>query len=207
MGMIRKFITFEGIDGCGKSTQANLLYEYFASEGTPALLTKEPGGGERGSIGEKLREILLSKDSDGIALETEVYLYAADRAEHVREVIRPALAAGKVVISDRFLDSSLAYQGASGFDIEQNLAINAPALSGLMPDLTILLRTSPAAIKSRNEGKQEDRIEARDSAYHEKVAEFYDALAERFAGRFAPFDAALPAQELHKMIVERCKAL
>jgi dTMP kinase len=201
-----RLISFEGIDGCGKSTQAKLLHERFLSEGVPTLLTKEPGGAR---LGEALRKILLGDKNLNMAIETEVYLYAADRAEHVREVILPALAAGKTVVTDRFLDSSLAYQGALGFDVEKNLAINAPALAGVLPDLTVLLKISPedAAKRNRNERKLPDRIEARAPAYHEKVAEIYAALSERFSERYFTVDASLPAEELHEKIAERCKAL
>jgi dTMP kinase len=199
-----RLISFEGIDGSGKSTQAKLLYEHFLREGVPTLLTKEPVGAR---LGEIMREILLADRSLNMAIETEVYLYAADRAEHVREVILPALAAGKTIVTDRFLDSSLAYQGALGVDVEKNLAINATALAGVLPDLTVLLKIPPKAAKRRNERGAADRIEARTPAYHEKVAEIYDALAERFSKRYFTLDASLPAEELHGKIAERCKAL
>ena len=136
-----KFITIEGTDGSGKSTQIGLLMDYLNKKGVDVLFTREPGGTP---IGEKIREIILDVNNREMAPETEALLYAASRSQHVREKIIPAVEAGKIVICDRFVDSSLAYQGAArGMGMETIMEMNRAALWGIMPDLTVFFDLSP----------------------------------------------------------------
>ena len=169
------FITFEGPDASGKTTQIKLLEEYLIEKkGITPLMTREPGGTP---ISEKIRDIILDKANSEMSPVTEALLYAASRAQHVQEVIVPALEAGRVVISDRFLDSSIAYQGY-GRDMGSIIAdINAPATGGLEPDLTIFLKTDPAHMRSRRSAADEDRMDAQRLDFHMKVLEGYCAIA------------------------------
>lgn len=169
--------------------------------GERALLVREPGGTE---LGERLRELL--KDQR-VAIEppVEALLFAAARGQLAAEVIRPALANGRVVVCDRFLDSSLAYQGAArGLGIEAVEAINDFALDGLRPDLTFLLEIDPAAAAQRD--GTSDRFEAAGSDFQQAVAAAYRALAERFPERYVRLDATLPVTELHGLIYARVRA-
>src|SRR5512133_3388160 len=201
------FITFEGPDGCGKSTQAKLLAEKLESSGRKVLLTREPGGTE---IGRKIRQIILSHTSEGMAPEAEALLYAADRAQHVFEVVRPALNGGGIVISDRFVDSSFAYQAvALKVGYEAVKAANDIAIGGLKPDLTILLDVDPATgigrirkSKARIAAEAEvDRIEARDLEYHARVRKAYLDMAAREPERIKVVDAArFGVSEVHQMV-------
>jgi dTMP kinase len=173
------FITFEGVDGTGKSTQARLLKERLMQADVPVVLTREPGGTR---LAEKIRSLLLKEEGLNFSTVTEILLYAAARAQHVEEVIRPALASEKVVICERFTDSTLAYQGyASGNDPEQIRQIDQFASGGLVPDLTFLLDLTPqtgwARIQERMAQGQQDRIEARGSAFQAKVRAGYLRLA------------------------------
>lgn len=163
------FIAFEGGEGSGKSTQASLLAAHL-----DARLTREPGGT---ALGERLRALLL--DAPGVVDDrAEALLMAAARAQHVAEVIRPALAAGRHVVTDRFTGSSLAYQGvARGLGVASVAALSAFATAGLEPDLTILLRVPAAIAARRRHGRPPDRIEAAGDAFHRAVADAYDSLA------------------------------
>src|ERR671930_1437694 len=162
-------VTFEGIDRSGKTTQARLLTQAL---GDDALAVREPGGTE---VGERVREILKDPESP-LTAQAEALLFAAARAQLVAEVIRPGLEAGKVVVSDRFLDSSLAYQGAArGLGVEAVERINRFATGGLLPDLTVLLELTPSAAAERS--GQLDRFEDEGLALQEQVAAAYDALA------------------------------
>lgn len=197
MGESGLFITLEGPDGCGKSTQAAQLYERIKAAGVAALLTREPGGTP---VGEALRRIILDPESD-LADQTEVLLYAASRAEHVEKVIRPALARRVVVVAERYVDSSLAYQGyALGRGVEVVRQVNAFATGGLTPDLTLLLDVSPeeglARAGARRKGA--DRIERREVDYHRRVREYYLSLAkeEPRRVRLIPTDGRTPG-EIH----------
>lgn len=168
-----KFITFEGSEGCGKSTQSKLLYEYLKKEGYPVLYLREPGGVK---VSERIRELLLDPKSR-IAASAETLLYMAARAEVVDEIIKPALAAGKIIVCDRFLDSTIAYQGYGlGIDIKTIKAIGKFATQGISPDLTIFL---DLAVKKGLKHRQftKDRIEQRPFNYHERVRKGYLALA------------------------------
>ncbi|NLM54504.1 MAG: dTMP kinase [Firmicutes bacterium] len=166
------FITLEGIDGVGKTTQARLLVEYLLQQGYDVVHTFEPGGT---SLGQAIRKLLLDPENHQLEPVTEILLYAADRAQHVAEVIRPALAEGKVVVCERYIDSSVAYQGY-GLDLSVDMivAVNKLATAGLEPDLTICLDAEPQTVLARVGG---DRIEQRDLAYHERVRSAFLSIA------------------------------
>ena len=164
------FITFEGADGCGKSTQLKFLAEYLKENGADVVLTREPGGS---LVAEKIREILLDKENAEMDAMTEALLYAAARAEHVRKVIKPALQEGKVVLCDRFVHSSLAYQGYGrllGVPLVQR--INEPAIDGCIPDVTVFMVVPPEHAFSRmNEHREHDRLESEGLAFHKRAFE------------------------------------
>jgi dTMP kinase len=189
------FITFEGLDGSGKTTQAELLAEAIRGAGRDVVTTREPGGTE---LGEHVRELLLS--GNGISPWAEAALFAAARAELVERVIEPALADGAVVICDRYLDSSLAYQGvARGLGVERVLALNLPAIHDRIPDRTFLLELDAAEAAARI-GKNRDRIEQEDDGFREQVAVAYRQLADTFPERIEAVDASRPAAEVAKEI-------
>jgi dTMP kinase len=181
-----RFIAFEGGEGAGKSTQARLLAEALAARGLEVLLTREPGG-TRGA--EAIRTMLLDPPGEGWGAEAEALLFAAARADHVARTIRPALEAGAWVISDRFVDSSRAYQGgAGGLSDADVLALHRIGSGGLFPDLTLLLEIPPAAAAARlarRDGGESDAIGGRDAAYHADVAAAFARIAEAEPGRFA----------------------
>lgn len=170
------FITFEGADGCGKSTQLRYLAEYLEENGAQVVRTREPGGS---LVAEKIRTILLDKENAEMDATTEALLYAAARAEHVRKVIKPALSEGKVVLCDRFIHSSFAYQGygrALGVPLVKR--INEPAIDGCMPDITVFMGVPPEHAFSRmNEYKEHDRLESEGLAFHERVFEGFTAMS------------------------------
>jgi dTMP kinase len=189
-------VAFEGQDGSGKTTQIERLAEWLAEQERRTLVTREPGGT---SIGARLREILLDPASEGISWRTEALLYAADRAQHVAEVIRPALERGEIVISDRYLFSSLAYQGlARGIGIEEVLSVNRWATGGLLPDLVFLLDLSAerAIARAGDREGQGDRIEREDLAFHERVRDAYHHLSTLYPDRFLVVDASRPPDEV-----------
>jgi dTMP kinase len=177
------FVTFEGVDGSGKSTQARLLADWLESQGREVVLTREPGGTD---VGERVRELLLH--GEAMAPWAEAALFAAARAQLVDEVIRPALARGADVVSDRYLDSSLAYQGvARGLGVERVLELNLLATSGLLPDRTFLLVLPPEDAEARR-GDAPDRIEREGQAFAEDVDRAYREIARVFAKRVAVVD-------------------
>jgi dTMP kinase len=193
------FIVFEGGDGAGKSTQMEALVGWLRARGQDVVTTREPGGT---AVGAGIREILLDPASDGMDARTEALLYAADRAQHVAEVIKPALEAGKIVVSDRFIDSSLAYQGiARGLGVEEILRINEWGTQDVMPDVVFLLRLDPAAGLARSGHGDTDRIEAAGIDFHKQVSDAYLDLAIRFPARFVALNAATSPAELHQKIV------
>ncbi len=177
------FITLEGPDGCGKSTQSCMLRDALVSAGYDVALTFEPGGT---GIGRRIREIILDTKSSRMCGITEFLLYAADRAQDVHEVILPALASGKIVIGDRFFDSSIAYQGYGlGMNVEAVRAVNAIATCGLIPDLTVLLDIDPATGVARATGNRDaDRIERRKLEFHSSVRNAYLQMAAVESERF-----------------------
>jgi dTMP kinase len=188
------FITFEGLDRSGKSTQAELLRAAFEAEGRDAVLTREPGGTE---LGERIRKLLL--DGDEAGPWAEALLFAAARAELVDRVIAPALERGADVICDRYIDSSLAYQGvARGLGVDRVLELNLQATRGLLPDKTILLLIDPDEAERR--GGEEDRIEREGAEFRRKVDTAYRELAELFPRRIVPADATQPAENLSRLI-------
>lgn len=189
------FITFEGPEGSGKSTQVKLLLKRLQSVGADVLLTREPGGTK---TGEAIRAILQhDKCGEPLCDETEIFLFLAGRAQLVNNVILPAISRGSVVVCDRFVDSTVAYQGyARGLGVEQAIAMNSVATQGLMPDLTLLLDLEVdegfrrLALRNAHNNETCDRIEKESRAFHEKVREGYLALAERWPERFRIIDAA-----------------
>ena len=172
------FIVFEGPDGCGKSTQIRFLAEYLEEQGIGVVQTREPGGSP---IAEKIREVVLSRENEGMAAMTEALLYAAARAEHVRKVIAPAIEGGKVVLCDRFVDSSIAYQGyGRALGAKTVWRINESAVDGFMPDVTVFLNVPPErAFERMNENKEYDRLEIEDISFHRRVFEGYQELAKK----------------------------
>ncbi|UJP10394.1 dTMP kinase [Microbacterium sp. KUDC0406] len=200
------WITFEGGDGSGKTTQSELLSTWLGSGGRSVLHTREPGGSE---VGRLIRDIVLHHRGD-IAPRAEALLYAADRAHHVATVVRPALARGEVVIQDRYLDSSVAYQGAGRvLDGAEVRDLSLWATEGALPDLTVLLDLDPAAARLRLDAddKPFDRLEAEKEEFHIRVREAYLALADAEPERFLVVDAALPAHEIAAQIRVRVDPL
>ena len=200
------FITFEGIEGSGKSTQIALLANRLRQAGRAVTLTREPGGSR---IGLKLREILLHVENRDIVPRAELFLYLADRAQHVAQVVRPALARGEAVLSDRFVWSTIAYQGhGRGMDPARLLALNEEAVDGTWPDLNILLDLDPetglarARGRNRDEGKSaaEGRFEAEALAFHRRVREGFLALARERANRFLVLDASQAPERIADQI-------
>jgi dTMP kinase len=185
------FVTFEGIDGSGKSTQAALLAESLAAEGREVVATREPGGTE---LGERVRDILLGDGA--VAPWAEAALFAAARAQLVEDVVRPALARGAFVVCDRYLDSSLAYQGvARGLGLDAVLELNLPAIGGLLPDRTFLL-TLPVEEAVRRSTRRPDRIEREGLAFLARVDRAYRELASRFPDRIVVLDGLEPEDEI-----------
>jgi dTMP kinase len=196
-----RFIVFEGIDGSGKTTQLKLLGERLEQRGYRFLYTREPGGTP---IGEAVRKILLDPQHNELNPVAEALLYAAARAQHVAQVIKPALLDGQIVLCDRFVDSSLAYQGfARGLSIELLERINEPATAGLRPDLVLLLDFVSAAGLERiaGAGRAADRIEQEDLAFHHKVRDGYFTLAGRDPRRYRVIDANGTIEQIHRDII------
>jgi dTMP kinase len=193
------FVAFEGVEGAGKGTQIRLAKEWLESQGVEVLVTREPGGTV---IGEELRRVLLDHETGHLEPKTEALLFAASRAQHVTTVIRPALAEGKVVICDRYIDSSLAYQGgARGLGEQDVLTLNVWATQGLFPDLVILLHLEPEAGLLRSL-EEPDRIEMEGADFHAKVADSYLRIAEEHPERFVVIDADVAPERVHEQVVE-----
>jgi dTMP kinase len=196
------FVAFEGVEGSGKGTQIRLAEEWLQSQGAEVLVTREPGGTE---IGEQLRRVLLDHETGHLEPKTEALLFAAARAQLVMTVIRPALAEGKVVITDRYIDSSLAYQGsARGLGEQDVLTLNVWATQGLFPDLVILLHLEPEAGLLRSL-EEPDRIEMESGDFHAKVADAYLRIAEEHPERFVVVDADETPEKVHERVIEALK--
>ena len=193
------FITMEGPDGSGKSTQIDLLKEYLESAGYDVLITREPGGNR---ISEAIREIILNSEYTEMSPVTEMMLYASARAQLIAEVIGPAIESGKAVISDRFVDSSLVYQGmARGLGVETVYEINKVAIGEYMPQLTIMLDLpAEVGISRKKDQKELDRMELESLEFHKKVAAGYREMAQRFPERIKSIDATLPIEEIYGII-------
>ncbi len=196
------FVTFEGLDGSGKTTQVELLRTVLEAEGREVVSTREPGGTE---VGEQIRQIVLH----GLPIIpwAEAALFAAARSELVEAVIRPALMRGADVLCDRYIDSSLAYQGiARGLGVEHVLDMNLQATRGLLPDLTILLLIDPTLSEQRA-GAEPDRIERENEEFRVRVDEAYRELAELFPRRIVAFDGSRMPSELAEEILGRVRAI
>ena len=191
------FIAFEGVEGAGKGTQVRLAKEFLEGLGEDVLVTREPGGT---GLGERLRNSLLHDRDESVDARAEALLFAASRAQHVSRVIRPGLEEGKIVLCDRFIDSSLAYQGAGrGLGEQDVLSLNVWATQGLFPDLVVLLHIDP--VKSRGRLSSEpDRIEAEDRSFHAKVAEAFMRIADDHPERFVVIDADAPPEVVHERV-------
>jgi len=200
------FVTLEGGDGSGKTTQAEVLERWLEQQGRTVVRTREPGGTE---VGIEVREIVLHHRGD-ISPRAEALLYAADRAHHVATVVRPALGRGDVVIQDRYIDSSVAYQGAGRvLEPGEVRALSEWATEGLVPDVTVLLDLDPSVARGRlDEARTRyDRLEAEAAEFHDRVRQAYLQLAAAEPGRFVVVDATLPVDAIAAAIRERIAAL
>jgi dTMP kinase len=196
------FITLEGGDGTGKSTQSALIGDWYTQQGREVVFTREPGGTD---LGNELREIVLHSRGH-IAPRAEALLYAADRAHHIATVVRPALERGAVVIQDRYLDSSVAYQGAGRvLDPDEVRHVSMWATEGLVPDVTVVLDLDPAIGRDRLDAanKQFDRLEAEALDFHTRVRDAYLAMAAAEPQRFLVVDATLDRDVIRDTIVAR----
>ncbi|MBS4537935.1 dTMP kinase [Clostridium sp. D2Q-11] len=195
------FITIEGPDGAGKSTQIEQLKEHFKNQGKDIVITREPGGTE---ISEKIRDIILDNANTAMADTTEALLYAASRAQHVHQKIIPALKKGKVVICDRFVHSSLVYQGIGrGLGVEEVKAINNFAIEGIKPDVTLFFDISPeTALKRKTKNNEGDRLENEKVDFHKRVYEGYKRLIEKYPEEFTIIDANGTIEEIHKEVIK-----
>lgn len=198
------FLSFEGCEGSGKSTQARLLDRQLRGQGARVVLTREPGGTTEG---EAIRELLQSTQrGDGIVAETELFLFAASRAQLTRRVIRPALAAGCVVIADRYLDSTTAYQGyGRRLDRRVVAAVNEMATGGLLPDRTVLIDVDVGLGLRRSRGRQEtlfqlDRIEQEDLSFHERVRRGYLEIVRSSGARLRVVDGSGPPEQVRRLV-------
>ncbi len=198
------FITFEGIEGAGKSTQAKLLYDYLKREGKNVILTREPGGTK---TGEKIREILLTPTDEVFPPIAEVFLYEADRSFHIHNKIKPSLEKGFVVICDRFVDSTLAYQGyARGLDIGLIKYLNEIATEGVKPDITFLIDIPvEEGLKRIKEKRGLDRIEKESVEFHKKLREGFLKIAEEEKNRIAIINGLKDINEIFNEIVSILK--
>ncbi len=198
------FITFEGGDGAGKSTQIKKLMEYLEAKGFDVILTREPGGTD---IGEKIRQIILDPENIEMDSVTEAMLYAASRAQHVAQVIKPAIEEGKIVICDRFIDSSIAYQGYARNLGDSVSVINSYAVGEYMPHKTFLLKLKPQTGNKRISGREKDRIELEAASFHQKVYDGYVALEKEYPERIVGIDASGTIDDIADEIREHVNRL
>ena len=199
-----KFITFEGCDGCGKSTQLKLFSEYLQEQGIDHVFTREPGGSK---IAEEIREILLNGKNAEMTDECEALLYAAARVQHLHDKVEPALQQGKLVICDRYVDSSLAYQAhARGLGEEFVTSINAYALENYLPDATVFIDLTPEEAFARKQGAHEnDRLEQAGLAFHKRVYDGFDGLAKRYPKRFIRVNGRQTPAEIFNDVIQALK--
>lgn len=207
------FITFEGVDGCGKSTQLRFLAEYLEGLGLEVVRTREPGGS---LVAEKIRSLLLDKENMEMAAETEALLYAASRREHLGKVILPGLNSGKIVLCDRYVFSSYAYQGyGRELGLEKVEEINKHAIDGILPDLTFLISLpyEEAMKRMLRDNKDLDRLESETPEFHERVWKGFELLAIEHGDRIVKIDVApsqskfTTADQIKNIFIERYKAL
>ncbi|MCB5250783.1 MAG: dTMP kinase [Candidatus Cloacimonetes bacterium] len=192
------FITFEGIEGCGKSTQAKHLYDFLVNQGYEVVQTREPGGTE---ISEKIRDLILDCENSKMNKETETLLYMASRAQHTEKHIIPALKSGKIVICDRYFDSTLAYQGyARGINIQTIKMINTFASYGLNPDLTFYLDIPVEESMKRIKDKKQDRLEKESEEFHQKVKDGFERIMLDNPQRFICINGLLSISDIRKEI-------
>jgi dTMP kinase len=197
------FVCFEGGEGGGKSTQSRLLQQWLEGEGHDVVLTRQPGGT---TVGQRIREIVLSPETGELSNRTEVLLYAADKAEHVDTVVLPALRAGSVVITDRYVDSALAYQGAGRTEaVAEVEAVNRWATRDLRPHLTVVLDLAPQAGLGRFE--ERDRIEGESLEFHQRVREAFVRMAAEDPEHYLVLDARGSIEEIHEAIRGRVAAV
>ena len=197
-----KFITFEGIDGCGKSTQARLLLEHMKTSGVETILVREPGGT---NISESIREILLHSSSSQMGDRTESLLMTASRAQLTQEVIIPNIDQGKFVIADRYSDSTLAYQGGGrNLDIEWLIELNNYATFTLLPDITFFVDIRPEEALRRQDSDK-DRIEGEGIEFQTRVRKTYQILAERFNDRYVIIDGYAEKGDIHQKVLNEMK--
>ena len=194
------FISIEGPDGSGKSTQIENIKQFFKDKKQDIVFTREPGGT---AIGERIRAIILDNNCSEMDYMTEAMLYAAARAQHVSQVIKPALAEGKTVICDRFVDSSIAYQGYGRRLGEAVVVINSYAVAGCMPDVTFLMKIDPSVGKNRIRADQQDRLESEKEAFHDEVFRGYLKLEEENPGRIVGIDASRSIDEIKRDIYSK----
>lgn len=206
-----KLITFEGLDGCGKTTQWRLLEKYLTARGVACVMTREPGGT---ALGLQIRAAVLGGDPGSVEPLAELLLYAADRAQHVRRVVLPALAAGKVVLSDRFYDATTVYQGcARGFDRPLVAHLNELATGGLKPDLTLLFDLDVALALSRTHKRGDeasappDRLDQEPHEFHQRVRQAYLELAAQEPRRFRVIPAAGSIAETYELMIKHLSSL
>ena len=197
------FITFEGPDGCGKTTQMNLLANYFENIGKKVVLTREPGGK---GLGEKVREILLNYEGD-VSDRCESFLFLADRAQNIDIIVTPAVQRGEIVLCDRHIDSTVAYQGyGRGLDIKEINMLNNLATNGKKPDLTFVFDVDVETSMKRV-GKEKDRMESAGIDFHNRVRNGYLELAKQEPKRIKVIDATKSIEEIHQKVVEIIKTL
>ena len=192
------FITFEGADGCGKTTQLNLLKDYLTAKGYAVILTREPGGK---GLGEKIREILLNYDGK-VADRCESFLFLADRAQNIETIVKPAIESGKIVLCDRHTDSSVAYQGyGRGLDIEQIKMLNNLATGGKQPDLTLIFDVDIETSMQRV-GNEKDRMESTGKEFFNRVRNGYLEMTKQEPERLKIVDSTKSIDEVHKRVIE-----